>query len=49
MMNLVGRCHVQAAAATMGDSLGVQFHGSKLSSRWAGYMAMRDSTSASQA
>src|SRR4029078_12260471 len=26
MMNFVGRCHVQAAAATVADSLGIQFH-----------------------
>src|SRR6185437_1885539 len=49
MMNFIGRCHVQAAAATVADSLGIQFHGSRSSSRWAGYVAMRDSTSASQA
>src|SRR5262249_26587122 len=49
MMNLVDRGQGQAAAPTVADALDVQFHGSNSFSRWAGYMAIRDSTSASQA
>src|SRR6185437_7117479 len=49
MMNLVDRGQGQAAAAAMTDALGVQFHGSNWSSRWAGYVAIRAKTSASQA
>ena len=49
MMNLVDRGQGHAAAAAMTDALGVQFHGSNSSSRWAGYVAIRAKTSASQA
>src|SRR5580704_11394939 len=49
MMNLVDGGQGQAAAANMADSLGVQFHGNRSSSRWAGYIAIRARTSASQA
>jgi hypothetical protein len=49
MMNFVDWGQGQAAAAAMADGLGVQFHGSNSFGRWAGYMAIRAKTSASQA
>src|SRR6478736_8170642 len=49
MMNLVDLGQGHAAAATMTDALSVQFHGSNSFSRWAGYVAIRAKTSASQA
>src|SRR6185437_6777609 len=49
MMDLVDRGQGQAAAAAMADALGAQFHGSNSSSRWAGCVAIRVKTSASQA
>jgi hypothetical protein len=39
----------QAAAAVIVDTLGIQFHGSNSSSRWAGWVAILASVSASQA
>src|SRR4029077_13650524 len=49
VMNLVDGGHVQAAAVATLDACGLQFHGSNSLSGWAGYVAMRARTSASQA